>query len=101
MDGLVSNSTSKLVLLKFLINQEQKPTSRVSISQFLLQYRRPDDRVRDDRTSLVVPASATKPAYVYQASLAIAQDIPAGGLATFPASPVTADLQGQTEKSFY
>ena len=25
--------------------------------------------------------------------LAIAQDIPAGGLATFPASPVTADLQ--------
>ena len=56
--------------------------------------RRPDDRVRDDRTSLVVPASATKPAYVYQASLAIAQDIPAGGLPTFPASPVTADLQG-------
>ena len=56
--------------------------------------RRPDDRVRDDRTSLVVPASATKPAYVYQASLAIAQDIPAGGLPTFPASPVTTDLQG-------
>ena len=42
----------------------------------------------------MVPASATKPAYVYQASLAIAQDIPAGGLPTFPASPVTADLQG-------
>ncbi len=56
--------------------------------------RRPDDRVRDDRTSLVVQASSTNPAYVYQASLAIAQDIPAGGLATFPASPVTADLQG-------
>ena len=56
--------------------------------------RRPDDRVRDDRTSLVVPASSTKPAYVYQASLAIAQDIPAGGLPTFPASPVTTDLQG-------
>ena len=56
--------------------------------------RRPDDRVRDDRTSLVVQASAANPAYVYQASLAIAQDIPAGGLATFPASPVTADLQG-------
>jgi hypothetical protein len=31
---------------------------------------------------------------VYQASLAIAQDIPAGGLPTFPASPVTTDLQG-------
>ena len=56
--------------------------------------RRPDDRVRDDRTSLVVQASTANPAYVYQASLAIAQDIPAGGLATFPASPVTADLQG-------
>ena len=28
--------------------------------------------------------------------LAIAQDIPAGGLATFPASPVTADLGGTT-----
>ena len=56
--------------------------------------RRPDDRVRDDRTSLVVQASSANPAYVYQASLAIAQDIPAGGLATFPASPVTADLQG-------
>ena len=56
--------------------------------------RRPDDRVRDDRTSLVVQASTANPAYVYQASLAIAQDIPAGGLPTFPASPVTADLQG-------
>ena len=56
--------------------------------------RRPDDRVRDDRTSLVVQASSANPAYVYQASLAIAQDIPAGGLPTFPASPVTADLQG-------
>jgi len=56
--------------------------------------RRPDDRVRDDRTSLVVKASTARPAYVYQASLAIAQDIPAGGLPSFPASPVTADLQG-------
>lgn len=56
--------------------------------------RRPDDRVRDDRTSMVVQASAARPAYIYGASLALAQDIPAGGLATFPASPVTADLQG-------
>tara|TARA_Y100001938_G_scaffold137478_1_gene201715 strand:- start:62 stop:892 length:831 start_codon:yes stop_codon:yes gene_type:complete len=56
--------------------------------------RRPDDRVRDDRTSLVVQASSARPAYVYGVSLSIGQDIPAGGLATFPASPVTADLQG-------
>lgn len=56
--------------------------------------RRPDDRVRDDRTSMVVQADATRPSYIYGASLALAQDIPAGGLATFPASPVTADLAG-------
>ncbi len=56
--------------------------------------RRPDDRVRDNRTSLIVQASAARPAYIYGASLALAQDIPAGGLAGFPASPVTADLQG-------
>jgi len=56
--------------------------------------RRPDDRVRDNRTSLVVQASAARPSYVYGASLALAQDIPAGGLAGFPASPVTADLLG-------
>ena len=56
--------------------------------------RRPDDRVRDDRTSLVVQASSDRPAYIYGASVAVAQDIPAGGLATFPASPVTTDLQG-------
>ena len=56
--------------------------------------RRPDDRVRDNRTSLVVQASSDRPAYVYGASLALAQDIPAGGLAGFPASPVTANLQG-------
>ena len=37
--------------------------------------RRPDDRVRDDRTSLVVKASTARPAYVYQASLSIAKDI--------------------------
>ena len=58
--------------------------------------RRPDDRVRDDRTTLVVQASSDRPAYIYGASIGIAQDIPAGGLATFPASPVTADLGGTT-----
>jgi hypothetical protein len=56
--------------------------------------RRPDDRVRDNRTSLVVQASSARPAYVYGASIAIAQDYPAGGLAGFPASPVTADIGG-------
>jgi hypothetical protein len=56
--------------------------------------RRPDDRVRDDRTSLVVRASAQRPAYVYGASIAIGQDIPVGGLPGFPASPVTADIVG-------
>ena len=56
--------------------------------------RRPDDRVRDNRTSLVVQASAARPAYVYGASLAVAADIPSGGLAGFPASPVTANLLG-------
>ena len=58
--------------------------------------RRPDDRVRDDRTTLVVQADADRPAYIYGASIGIAQDLPAGGLATFPASPVTADLGGTT-----
>ena len=56
--------------------------------------RRVDDRVRNDRTSLTVQASAERPAYIYGASIAIGQDIPAGGLATYPASPVTADIQG-------
>jgi hypothetical protein len=56
--------------------------------------RRPDDRVRDNRTTLTVQASSDRPAYIYGASLALAQDIPAGGLAGFPASPVTADLGG-------
>jgi len=56
--------------------------------------RRPDDRVRDNRTSLVVQASSARPAYVYGASIAVAQDLPAGGLAGFPASPVTADIGG-------
>lgn len=56
--------------------------------------RRPDDRVRDNRTSLVVQASADRPAYIYGASLAVAQDLPSGGLAGFPASPVTASVEG-------
>lgn len=56
--------------------------------------RRPDDRVRDNRTALVVQASAARPAYVYGASIAVAQDLPSGGLAGFPASPVTADIGG-------
>ena len=56
--------------------------------------RRVSDRVRDDRTSLVVKASAARPAYVYGASIAIAQDTPTGGLPSFPASPITADLGG-------
>ena len=58
--------------------------------------RRVSDRVRDDRTSLVVNASAARPAYVYGASIAIAQDTPSGGLPSFPASPITADLGGTT-----
>lgn len=58
--------------------------------------RRPDDRVRDNRTSMVVKASAARPAYVYGASIAIAQDIPAGGEPSFPASPVTTALGGTT-----
>lgn len=56
--------------------------------------RRPDDRVRDNRTSLVVQASSDRPAYIYGASIALAQDLPAGGLAGFPASPVTCNLGG-------
>ena len=58
--------------------------------------RRVGDRVRDDRTSLVVNASAARPSYVYGASIAIAQDDPSGGLPSFPASPITADLGGTT-----
>ena len=56
--------------------------------------RRVSDRVRDDRTTLVVKASSARPAYVYGASIALAQDDPSGGLASFPASPITADLVG-------
>ena len=36
--------------------------------------RRVSDRVRDDRTSLVVKASSTRPSYVYGASIALAED---------------------------
>ena len=60
--------------------------------------RRVSDRVRDDRTNLVVKASAARPAYVYGASIAIAQDTPSGGLPSFPASPITADLGGTTSE---
>ena len=56
--------------------------------------RRVDDRVRDNRTSLIVKASSDRPAYVYGASVALAQDDPSGGLPSFPASPITADLGG-------
>ncbi len=52
--------------------------------------------MRDDRTSLVVKASTARPAYVYGASIAIGQDTPSGGLPSFPASPITADLGGTT-----
>jgi len=59
--------------------------------------RRPDDRVRDNRTSMVVSASSARPSYIYNASLAVAQDIPTGtgadGLPGFPAEPITADLK--------
>ena len=60
--------------------------------------RRSGDRVRNDRTSLVVQASAARPAYVYGASIAIGQDVPtaAQDRAGFPAAPVTADLGATT-----
>ena len=53
--------------------------------------RRPDDRVRDNRTSLVVNASSARPSYVVGASIAVAQDYNVVG---FPADPVTADIGG-------
>jgi len=58
--------------------------------------RRSGDRVRNDRTSLVVQASAERPAYIYGASIAIGQDVPsaAADRAGFPAAPVTADIGG-------
>ena len=75
---------------------------KVSLKSFNITVPSPDrrvsDRVRDDRTSLVVKASAGRPAYVYGASIAIAQDTPSGGLPSFPASPITADLGGTTSE---
>ena len=58
--------------------------------------RRVGDRVRNDRTSLVVQADAARPAYIYGASIAVAQDVPSAAQdrAGFPAAPVTADLLG-------
>ena len=64
--------------------------------------RRVDDRVRDNLTSLVVPASSAQPSFIYGASIAIAQDIPSGSgygtgaLPGFPGVPVTADLVATT-----
>lgn len=67
--------------------------------------RRTDDRVRDNRTSMVVQASSSRPAYVYGASICVAQDIPFNTAWTtstpagispepgFPANPVTCDLR--------
>ena len=46
----------------------------------------------------MVKADATRPAYIYGASIAIAQDTPSGGLPSFPASPITADLGGTTSE---
>jgi hypothetical protein len=58
--------------------------------------RRPDDRVRDNITSLTLTGSATSPIYVYGASIAVAKDLPANTTADpapgYPADPVTADL---------
>jgi len=58
--------------------------------------RRVSDRVRDNRTSLVVQADADRPAYIYSASISIAQDIPSAAEPGFPAQPITADLGGTT-----
>ena len=64
--------------------------------------RRVDDRVRDNLTSMVVPASSAQPSFIYGASISIAQDIPSGSgygtgaLPGFPSVPVTADLVGTT-----
>lgn len=59
--------------------------------------RRTDDRVRDNIAALTLVGSATSPIYVYGASIAVAQDLPAGTTADpapgFPADPVTADLK--------
>jgi len=60
--------------------------------------RRVDDRVRDNLTSLVVPASTAQPSFIYGASIAIAQDIPSGSgygtgaLPGFPGVPLLLTL---------
>ena len=58
--------------------------------------RRVGDRVRNDRTSLVVPGTTARPSYITGASICVAQDVPSAAQdrAGFPAAPVTADLQG-------
>ena len=56
--------------------------------------RRSSDRVRDDRTSMVIQASTDRPAYIYSASICLGQDIPSAGEPSYPASPITADLVG-------
>ena len=60
--------------------------------------RRPDDRVRDNRTSLVVNASSARPAYIYGASISVGQDY---NLAGFPADPVTADVGGTSTQLLF
>jgi hypothetical protein len=57
--------------------------------------RRPDDRVRDNRTSLVVPATSARPTYIVGASIAVAQDYNVVG---FPADPLTTDIGGTTSE---
>ena len=49
--------------------QQTKLVTRASIFTIPSPDRRPDDRVRDDRTTLVVQASSERPAYVYGASI--------------------------------
>lgn len=66
--------------------------------------RRPDDRVRDNRTSMVVQASSARPAYIYNASICVAQDVPANTTTSpepgFPANPVTANLRTGNASDF-
>ena len=77
-----------------------KSGSKASHKSFNITVPSPDrregDRVRNNRSTLVVEASAARPAYVYGASVAIAQDSPSAGEPSFPASPATADLYGTT-----
>lgn len=74
--------------------------------------RRVDDRVRDNRTSMVVQASSARPAYIFGASICVAQDIPVNlpwsttttaGTSPepgFPANPVTANLRTGNASDF-